>query len=364
MFGKKYDVFISYRRGSGLYMAKNIATNLQNMGYSVFFDYDSMHNNEFDKQIYVAIKNSKDFILVLTENALDRCFLPDDWVAREVLYAKEHKKNIILATDAERFKNYPSNLPPSMDFLRKIDWTPIHPKLFEGSLKLLCKRLTSHTSKLRYLIYFISAVVLVALGILSYICYPPKTISLNIDEEKDFPIEIPAEFDTEEDVDDYESQYPEEDELLLFRSSSEKDKFMFMSFFVEDFEEINPEKYNWNDTDYEANLKVFKTYTIKDYISNVRKSVKQQQPNLEYGIETCYFDTGRLDWGLVNFVNKDENMMHWRFAAKITDTVYTNVIIVTPILNILQQQRFIFNAKRLIEKNDKVILKYVEEEYL
>lgn len=84
-------------------MAKNIATNLQNMGYSVFFDYDSMHNNEFDKQIYVAIKNSKDFILVLTENALDRCFLPDDWVAREVLYAKEHKKNIILATDAERF---------------------------------------------------------------------------------------------------------------------------------------------------------------------------------------------------------------------------------------------------------------------
>ena len=56
--------------------------------------------------------------------------------------------------------------------------------------------------------------------------------------------------------------------------------------------------------------------------------------------------------------------MHWRFAAKITDTVYTNVIIVTPILNILQQQRFIFNAKRLIEKNDKVILKYVEEEYL
>ena len=137
MFGKKYDVFISYRRGSGLYMAKNIATNLQNMGYSVFFDYDSMHNNEFDKQIYVAIKNSKDFILVLTENALDRCFLPDDWVAREVLYAKEHKKNIILATDAERFKNYPSNLPPSMDFLRNIDWTPIHPKLFEGSLKLL-----------------------------------------------------------------------------------------------------------------------------------------------------------------------------------------------------------------------------------
>lgn len=362
MFEKKYDVFISYRRGSGLYMAKNIATNLQNMGYSVFFDYDSMHNNEFDKQIYVAIKNSKDFILVLTENALDRCFLPDDWVAREVLYAKEHKKNIILATDAERFKNYPSNLPPSMDFLRKIDWTPIHPKLFEGSLKLLCKRLTSHTYKLRYLICFISAVLLLALGIIVYICYPPKTISFNIGDEEDYPIEIPAEFNTEEDIDDYESQYPEEDELLLLRSSSEKN--MLVSFFVEDFEEINPENYNLTEADYEAHLKVLKSYTITEYINSVRKSIKSQQANLEYGIEPLYFDTGRLKWGLVNLINKDEKILLWRFASKITNTVYANISVVTPEMNILQQQRFIFNVKRFVEKNDKVILKYLDEEYL
>ena len=35
------QVFISYRRGSGLYMAKNIATFLSARGYNVFFDYDS-----------------------------------------------------------------------------------------------------------------------------------------------------------------------------------------------------------------------------------------------------------------------------------------------------------------------------------
>ena len=37
MIKPDYDIFISYRRGSGLYLAKNIATSLQSFGYKVFF---------------------------------------------------------------------------------------------------------------------------------------------------------------------------------------------------------------------------------------------------------------------------------------------------------------------------------------
>lgn len=66
----------------------------------------------------------------------------------------------------------------------------------------------------------------------------------------------------------------------------------------------------------------------------------------------------------MNLINKDEKILLWRFASKITNTVYANISVVTPEMNILQQQRFIFNVKRFVEKNDKVILKYLDEEYL
>lgn len=176
MIKPDYDIFISYRRGSGLYLAKNIATSLQSFGYKVFFDYDSMHNDEFDTQIYKAIESSKDFILVLTEGALDRCYLDNDWVKREILCAKSHNKNIILATDDERFKDYPDNLPASLDFLKKIDWTPIHPKLFEGSLKLLCKRLTSHRKSIKYIIGSLAILAVMAISLLLYIVYPSEIL--------------------------------------------------------------------------------------------------------------------------------------------------------------------------------------------
>lgn len=90
----KYDVFISYRR-TAYDTANLIAVKLRHAGYRVFFDVDTLTAGKFNEQLLEVIRNCKDFILVLPENALDRCDQPDDWIRREVVCAMESRRNII-----------------------------------------------------------------------------------------------------------------------------------------------------------------------------------------------------------------------------------------------------------------------------
>lgn len=89
-----YDIFISYRRDA-FESANLFATRLKALGYRVFFDIETMNAGKFNEQLLDVISKCKDFILVLSPNALDRCEDEGDWVRREVLCAMEHKKNII-----------------------------------------------------------------------------------------------------------------------------------------------------------------------------------------------------------------------------------------------------------------------------
>lgn len=90
----KYDIFISYRR-TAYDTANLIAEKLRNAGYKVFFDVDTLTGGKFNEQLLDVIQNCKDVIVVLSEDALERCNQPDDWVRKEVVFAMEHHKNII-----------------------------------------------------------------------------------------------------------------------------------------------------------------------------------------------------------------------------------------------------------------------------
>ena len=92
---RKYDVFISYRRESGAETAKHLRDVLSARGYRVFFDTDSLGRGDFNLELIEIIKNCKDFILVLTPGALDRCQNPDDWVRQELACALAEGKNVI-----------------------------------------------------------------------------------------------------------------------------------------------------------------------------------------------------------------------------------------------------------------------------
>lgn len=362
MIKPDYDIFISYRRGSGLYLAKNIATSLQSFGYKVFFDYDSMHNDEFDTQIYKAIESSKDFILVLTEGALDRCYLDNDWVKREILCAKSHNKNIILATDDERFKDYPDNLPASLDFLKKIDWTPIHPKLFEGSLKLLCKRLTSHRKSIKYIIGSLAILAVMAISLLLYIVYPSKTIRFYIDEDEEYPLELPKKYNQEIDPDDLEDIFPYNTDIFIAYSSSENSNH-YLILYVEDFDELSSDEQNVSEEKLEVYIDLLKGYSIQEYVKAVQKNAYNGDKEIIHGIEPLYFKTDIFEWGLFSLISNNENLEIWRCAAKYSDVIYANITIITKKMNFIEHQRMIYNIKRSLKKNDNTIKRYIDEEY-
>lgn len=114
---KKYDVFISYRHDAWE-SAHLIAAKLQAAQYSVFIDNQSLHSNVFDVQLFRAIENCKDFVLVLSPNSLDKCYdNNDDWVRKEIAKAMACKKNIvpIMLNGFE----WPNKMPEGLELLSK-----------------------------------------------------------------------------------------------------------------------------------------------------------------------------------------------------------------------------------------------------
>ena len=172
-----YDIFISYRR-SAYDTANLIAVKLRHAGYKVFFDVDTLTAGKFNEQLLEVIKGYKDFILVLPENALDRCEDPEDWVRRETLYALEHQKNI-LPVMLDGFA-WPKEMPQGMEELSSYQAiTAVSHEYFDMAIQRMQGYLKSKASKpLRQLMAkggIALAVVLLVLGIgcgvISYIAY-------------------------------------------------------------------------------------------------------------------------------------------------------------------------------------------------
>lgn len=133
-----YDIFISYRRIGGEYTAKILRDHLQEAGYNVFFDLESLRSGEFNIKLYSVIDECTDFLLVLSPGALDRCDSEDDWVRREVEYALEKGKNVIPIM--LRGFSFPDVLPKTMEALRYRNGLEANSQFFDAFLEQLKKK--------------------------------------------------------------------------------------------------------------------------------------------------------------------------------------------------------------------------------
>lgn len=110
-----YDIFISYRRkGAGAGVAGEMQSKLENLGYKVFLDVDSIGSGDFPKQIEQAIQQCNDFLLVLSPGMLDRCSDENDWVRHEIFLAEKFGKNIIGVSLPGFVMPTPEALPPDL----------------------------------------------------------------------------------------------------------------------------------------------------------------------------------------------------------------------------------------------------------
>jgi hypothetical protein len=99
---KTLDVFISYRRSNGSQLASLLKVHLEIRNLSVFLDVDRLEAGKFDNNLLQSIRSARNFVLVLTPGALDRCMGDNDerdWIHKEVACALNSQCNIIPVFD-------------------------------------------------------------------------------------------------------------------------------------------------------------------------------------------------------------------------------------------------------------------------
>ena len=113
---KSLDVFISYRRSNGSQLASLLKVHLEIRNLSVFLDVDRLEAGKFDNNLLQSIRSARNFVLVLTPGALDRCMGDQDqrdWIHKEVHCALNSNCNIIPVFDNFVMPD-PESLPDTM----------------------------------------------------------------------------------------------------------------------------------------------------------------------------------------------------------------------------------------------------------
>ena len=139
------QIFISYRRDGASTEAKLICESLRGKGYTVFYDFDSIHGGYFDARLIRAIEKCTDFILVLPKGGLDRCVDNDDWVRKEIYYALKTRKNVIPIM-LPGFV-FPNNLPSDIAEVSRYNGVQLVMDYYDiGVVPTIIKRLKSKPS--------------------------------------------------------------------------------------------------------------------------------------------------------------------------------------------------------------------------
>lgn len=133
-----YDIFVSYRRASGSYLAKNIHDWLLRHKYRPFMDIEDLRSGAFNTKLYETIGATEDFLVILTPGSLDRCWNEGDWVRLEIAHAIRCRRNIIPVID--RHFTPPAELPA--DIAGVMNYGGIEPdiEVFDAHMQRLCDR--------------------------------------------------------------------------------------------------------------------------------------------------------------------------------------------------------------------------------
>ena len=133
------DIFISYRREGGEFLASLLYQRLSSDGYSVFLDVESLRSGKFNEQLFKVIDECTDFLLILPPNGLNRCVHPDDWVRLEIERAVDCGKNIIPVM--MRGFEWPEVLPEKLQGIPLENGVTANTELFDGVITRLEKKL-------------------------------------------------------------------------------------------------------------------------------------------------------------------------------------------------------------------------------
>ncbi len=87
------DVFLSYRRAHWQ-NARLVRAELEK-SHRVFLDVIDLRNGDFAEALLHAVSTSKNFVVLLTKDNLERWQSPDDWVRKEIAHALANEVNVV-----------------------------------------------------------------------------------------------------------------------------------------------------------------------------------------------------------------------------------------------------------------------------
>lgn len=362
-----YDVFISYRRDGGYDTAKHLNDLLTRDGYIVSFDIDTLERGDFNAQLYKRIDESKDFVLIVDQHAFDRSLNPNfdpnkDWLRNELAYALKKGKNII-PVFLSGVKGFPEGLPDDIIEVTTKNGPEYNRYHFNAFYDDLKKRFLQKNNRKKRPYYVVGAIILLMLlGIIAYLFIPQKTTTLFIDEDDNYPVYILPEFDKEEGIEEYEDIWPSNyDIFLACCSSKDYENKLFMV--IDDFEEIDPAEIGISDEELETTLKIVSNFTIYEYYLRIKEGIINATPQLYEDFDPIIYKAGTLEWIIFKFNHSETNKNIWRLSARISNTIYLNIIMTTDKMNFFQEKRFIINVKRMLCSNDVKLFEYVSKEY-
>lgn len=144
------DIFISYRRETGAELAEIIKKDLGLRGYSIFKDTHDLKAGHWREDLTRQINGCRDFILLVTPGALDRCKTDsEDVVLFEIRLALAQKKNFILVVKrgkAHSPEDFFKDLPPEIADLPKHNWIEYSNEDSDAKLKKIRSFLDSSPS--------------------------------------------------------------------------------------------------------------------------------------------------------------------------------------------------------------------------
>lgn len=164
---QKYDIFISYRRDGGENEAWKLKLFLEQMGYRVFMDREALRSGDFNEQLYQRIDQCKDFLLICSPNALERCRNPEDWVRKEITRAMQGRKNIIPVWVNGFDASQLSQLPPELAGISRLQAVMPQNATYEESVRklstyLLARPVIKYQRRLSMALSALAGILLVA----------------------------------------------------------------------------------------------------------------------------------------------------------------------------------------------------------
>lgn len=147
----KRDIFISYKNdGEGNNFAARLCADLEKLGYDVYYNPKEQHAGSFPDRLREAVKNCKDFILIVTQPCLEQLIKHEkiDWVREELLTAHNYNKKIIpLLMPGVSMPKDKDDMPQDIDFLPHTDAISIAEPYDKAPLDILLSWVFSKPEK-------------------------------------------------------------------------------------------------------------------------------------------------------------------------------------------------------------------------